>query len=119
MLNISRTIKKVSYRTRLDRSRPYVLAEGFSEAAAVIKYRYTDNGEYLTVPNTWSNRPAEFLASHAHSKADAADARARRLEESPPEGLEPDAVQAIIAHYRERAENERQTAQLYCREVTG
>jgi hypothetical protein len=96
-----------------------VLVGEFSETAAVIKYRYTDDGEQVTVPNTWFNRPAHLLVSHAQHKAEAAEARARRLEESPPAGLEPEAVQAIIAHHRQRAERERQSAQLHRRELAG
>lgn len=101
---------KTSFQMKLDRSRPLELVGEYSAESAVVKYRYTDTGDQVSVPNTWNNRPAELLAQAAISKADAAEKRAEALEASPPDGVEPEQVAGLIRYHRNKAAQLRQSA---------
>lgn len=103
MTTDSRTPCRLSFQPSPDRSRPHMIDGAYREDAAVIRYSYTDNGEQVCVPNTWNNRPLEQRAEENGRLADAAERRAIDLEGNPPEGIEPEAVQSIVAHYRQKA----------------
>lgn len=92
-----------SFRPSVDRSRPHELVSEYNPESAVLTYRYTDSGERVTVPHTWLNKPLDLHRQEAEQRAHAADQRAAVLEESPPQGIVPEAVSAIIAYHRRKA----------------
>lgn len=103
MASESRSVPRLSFQVSLDRARPHIVDQPYRDDAAVVRYRYTDNGEQVCVPNTWNNLPSEQLIQAASRRAEMADQRAAALEENPPEGIEPEAVQVIVGHYRRKA----------------
>lgn len=109
----TKSISRVSSRITPDRSRPHKIVGAYREDAAVIRYRYTDNGEEVSVPNTWSNRPAELKLRETMEKADAAEKRASALAQNPPKGINPEAIEAMIAHHRNKAARLRSTTAWY------
>jgi hypothetical protein len=105
----NRPIRRVSFQLSLDRTRPHEIDEAYRDDAAVIRYRYTDNGEQVSVPNTWNNRPAERRSRDELLLAEAAEQRAAELERNPPAGIDPESVQLIVAHHRLKATRLRAT----------
>ena len=103
MITDSKITCRLSFQASLDRARPHIIDGAYREDAAVIRYSYTDNGEQVCVPNTWNNRPMEKRTEENVRLADAAERRAMDLEGNPPEGIELEAVQSIVAHYRNKA----------------
>lgn len=103
MASESRSVRRLSFQVCVDRDRPHIVDPTYRDDAAVVRYRYTDTGEQVCVPNTWNNRPSEQLTQAASRRAEMAEQRAAALEANPPEGIEPESVRAIVAHYRRKA----------------
>lgn len=95
--------RRLSLQAALDMTRPHRLEGTYRMDAAVLRFRYTDTGEQVCVPNTWNNRPPEQRLQDDRQHAAVAEQRAAQLEVCPPSGIDPAAVQTIVAHYRQKA----------------